>query len=248
MKIAIVGCGYVGSAMARHWKAAGHEISVTTRYSSRLPELESISDHVVVLGSYEFLTEQDAVLIAVAPGRGGNYEETYLGTVKKMLPYVQGKQVIYISSTSVYGDHQGEWVDETSEPLPMNENTSILLQTEKALPLESCVIRLGEIIGPGREIIERLKKYTGTYPGTGNQYCNLSPLPLIVEGLDCALNNRLVGVYNLCTDDHPTRRELYNALCDQNELPRVKWDPSQVSVHGGNKRIDSTKLTKLLNK
>jgi len=247
MKIAIVGCGYVGSAMARHWKTAGHEITVTTRYASRIPELESFSNHVVVLGSFNFLTEQDVVLIAVAPDRGGNYGETYLGTVKKVLPFVQGKHVIYISSTSIYGDHQGDWVDETNEPSPLNENTKILWQTEEVLPTQSCIFRLGEIVGPEREIIERLKKNSGPFPGTGNQYTNLSPLHLIVQGLDCALKNRLSGVYNLCTDDHPTRRELYDTLCDQHGLPRVEWDPSQVRMHGGNKRIVSKKFTNLLN-
>ncbi len=125
----------------------------------------------------------------------------------------------------------------------------ILIETEKTL-LESrtthkhvCVFRLGEIIGPGREVASRLKSRAGKpFPGTGENFTNFSHLSTIVKGLNCALENHLDGIYNLCEDLHLPRKELYDALCKELDLPQTLWDPSQFSHHAGNKRVSSAKI------
>ena len=107
----------------------------------------------------------DALLISVAPDSSSDYTSTYLQTaqlIAKEAPKISSlKHILYTSSLSVYGDHQGNWVIKHS-PAPANENAKILLETEKTLlncstnNLKVCVN--GEIYGPGREIENRLKR------------------------------------------------------------------------------------------
>lgn len=254
MKIAIVGCGYVGKAMATHWMSLGHALTVTTRSLSKADALRQYSDQVIVLENNSLakaLENQQVVLLSVAPDTSSEYEKTYLQTAKQLVSNLTNsiKNILYTSSTSVYGDHQGSCVDEETLPKPENKNAEILLETEQTLlevsskGVNVCILRLGEIIGPGRTIAERLRKLNGSYlPGTGKNYTNLSPIHNIVTGLDFALNRSLNGIYNLCNDLHIPRSELYDQICDQEGLPRIQWNNKLQSPHSGNKIISSAKI------
>lgn len=258
MKIGIIGCGYVGQAAALQWKkTAGHEISATTRSVEKMSHLQTIVDHVYLLNASHplqtFIEQQEVLLIAVAPGGTSDYIATYLETAKSVAEAVERaphlQQIIYTSSTSVYGDHQGAWVNEMTPLIPANENGWILAETEKILLgcasecRKACVFRLGEIYGPGREIAQRLRRMQGrVFAGMGEAYTNLIHLEEIVRASDFALTHRLSGLYNLCEDYHLPRRELYDKLCREEGLPAIQWDPSQVNPHAGNKRVSNEKL------
>ena len=260
MNVTIIGCGYVGKAVAKRWKTAGHCVSVTTRNPERVAELNEIADHVILLQGRELsailseqLVDQHVVLLCVAADNASQYESTYLHTAQALVKAVNSapalKQIIYTSSTSVYGEHCGEWVDENTQLAPSNANTKILVTTEQTLlDLQAetrrvCIFRLGEIIGPGREIADRLRRMSGqSLPGTGENYTNLSELKDIVEAIDFAVSHQLGGVFNLCGDLHITRKELYQQLCEKHGLSPVSWNTSVASIHGGNKRVSSQKL------
>lgn len=258
MKIGILGCGYVGSAAAEFLRKEGHQISVTTRNASRTDELKSFADHVFILPEsfQEFILQQEALIIAVAADSSHDYQSTYLGTAEKViqcLPHAkQLRQIIYTGSTSVYGDHQGNWVNETTFTEPQNENGRILLETEKLLLNQStntrhvCIFRLGEIYGPGRKIEDRLKNSQHKiFPGNGSQLTNLIELHDIVKAIRMALSLNLNGIYNLCNDHHISRKALYEQLCQKFGLASVQWDESQISPHGGNKKVSNQKMKDL---
>jgi saccharopine dehydrogenase-like NADP-dependent oxidoreductase len=92
MNIAILGCGYVGTAVARHWNRDNrYRITATTTTKERMSELEQVAQQVLVIkGDNEtalksVVQNQDIVLLSVAPTRGRDtvsYEETYLLTAK----------------------------------------------------------------------------------------------------------------------------------------------------------------------
>jgi nucleoside-diphosphate-sugar epimerase len=256
MKIGIIGCGYVGQAMALRWKPEGHTIAVTTRHPEKVPFFESLAHHVHVLKEgtlNNFLSQQDVVLVSVAPGASSDYRSTYLNTahqIKEQIAHTPRlKYVLYTSSTSVYGDHQGAWVDENTSIVPAHEQARILHETEQVLlscastHLKVCILRLGEIYGPGREISERLRRMQSqSFAGTGKSYTNLIHLTDIVEALDFTLQKRLEGIYNLCNDFHVPRRQLYEQLCQQKGIPPLQWDPTKTSQHAGNKRVSNQKI------
>ena len=62
IKVAIVGCGYVGSAVAEHWQAQGLDVLVTTTREERVAELKPLSNQVVVLSG----TDRDRLQAALA--------------------------------------------------------------------------------------------------------------------------------------------------------------------------------------
>lgn len=259
MKIAIIGCGYVGSALASKLKNDGHEITVTTRSELKVPFLKTISNHVTILQGNDkkalkaLLEQQDAVILSLAADSQEAYETTYLETAKAISQVIEDcqkvSQIIYTGSTSVYGDHQGATVDEKTAVTSIHSTGKILIQTEDVLlQLSSkkrnvCIFRLGEIYGPGRQIADRLRHLNGkTLPGTGKSITNLISLDDIVKAITFALNDHLNGIYNLCGDVHLTRKDFYDQLCAQEQLPAVLWDATKTSIHSGNKLVSNAKL------
>lgn len=254
MRICIIGCGYVGKAIAQKWRAGGHEIAVTTRSLERAYELRSVADLVYILDEdwSELIKKQDVVLVSVAPDVKSDYIQTYLRTAENLLKALKGSsvsQIIYTGTTSIYGDHQGDWVTEDTAPNPEHANAHILLETERIfLKMTSdtrnvCIFRLGEIYGPGRSVENRLQRMQGQkFPGNGQNYTNLIRLDEILSALDLSLKNKWSGIFNLCNDIHLQRKEWYQKICELHGWPPVQWDETLKNPHTGNKRVSNLKL------
>lgn len=257
MKVAIIGCGYVGTAVAKHWMAQGLEVLVTTTRQERVEELKKISTRVEVVTTAErdrlkaILSDRQVVLLCVASKRGASYRDTYLSTAKTMaeiLPHTPVEQLIYTSSCSVYGEHHGAWVTELMPPVPITDNGKIIEQTEETLlsatapQRKICVLRLGGIYGPGRTLAKIYSRAAGTTrPGNGEEATNWVHLSDIVGGIDWARQKQLAGLYNLVQEEVPTVRDLIAGVCDRNHLAPVMWDPSQPSTRK-NVRISNAKI------
>lgn len=259
MRIGILGCGYVGQALAKSLHFQGHQISVTTRSSQRIELLEPLANEIHLILQPDdllaFLTPLEVLIICVAPDSSSGYRSTYLDLAENIvqrLPQTKNlRQLIYTSSTSVYGDHEGEWVDEETDAQPLNENGRILLETEKCYltaseSVNTCIFRLGEIFGPGRLIEERLKRtYQNKFPGNGTPYTNLIHLDDIIRAIDLAIHLHLQGIFNLCNDLHIPRKEFYAGICHKWRIPAIQWDERLISSHGGNKRVNNQKFKAL---
>lgn len=247
MRTIIIGCGYVGSSLARFWRLRGYHVAVTTRNIEKRDALLSIADEVYVGREWGRATSgKDVVVVTVAPDSADQYENTYLDTARSLLPFLSTQQVIYTSSTSVYGDNAELHVTEESALYPTSPQARILAETEQVFlqAPHCCVLRLGEIVGPGRSPIDRLKKME-SFPGTGENPINLSYLDDIVSSIDFAATHRLKGIYNICADDHRSRKEYYESICMKNGLAPPTWDPSKKSMHGGKRIVISDKIKAL---
>lgn len=260
MKIGIIGCGYVGQAAALYWKQQGCHVAVTTRDPQRVSFLQSFSDEVCLLNHPHalpsFIAAQERLLISVAPDSSSDYHSTYLKTALQVAEYHHSspslRQILYTSSTSVYGDHQGGWVYENTAIAPIDEKNKILYETEQILlkcssnDLKICILRLGEIYGPQRRIEDRLRRmHTQPFPGSGAAYTNLIHLTDIVGALAFCVEHDCQGIYNLCSDFHISRRDFYADLCQREHLPPIEWNPSRSSHrHQGNKRVSNEKIKK----
>lgn len=248
MRILIVGCGYVGSAAAHLWKQKGHQVWATSRSPEKLTVLQTWVDRVFLADAiFPELKNVDAVLLSVAADDLNVYEETYLKTAERIIFHLPLKTpLLYTGSTSVYGDHEGNWVTEDSPLFPFTSQATILVKTEQTLIEKGhpvTLFRLSEIYGPQRMWNEKIRRLSGkTLAGNGLQYTNTIHRDDIISALDFALQNQLTGIYNLSDDTHLPRKELYFQLCQEMDLPPVQWDPTLVSVHGGNKRISNQKI------
>lgn len=257
MKVAIIGCGYVGSAVAKLWKEQGLDVLVTTTRQERVPQLSEIASRVEVLTGADgdrlkaVLADRQVVLLCMASKRGGSYADTYLGTAKtmaKVLPDTPVEQLIYTSTCSVYGEHHGAWVTEMMPPMPTTDNGKIIEQTEETLltaithQRKVCILRLGGIYGPGRTLEKIYGRAAGTTrPGKGEEGTNWVHLSDIVGGIDWARQTQLSGIYNLVQDEVPMVKDLIARVCDRHNLAPVTWDDSQPSTRK-NVRVSNAKM------
>ena len=258
MKTAIVGCGYVGSAIAQRWQAQGLDILATTTRHERRSELSVIAHHVEVLQGKDAkrmqaaLADRQIVLLCVGSKRGASYADTYLGTAQtlaEVLPDTAVQHLIYTSTSSVYGHQQGAWVTEAIPPQPATENGKVIAATEQTLlktatpQRQVCILRLGGIYGPGRTLEKIYSRAAGTTrPGKGDQSTNWVHLSDIVGAIDWVRQQQLEGIYNVVQDEIPTVRELIGRVCDRYHLAPVQWDETQPSTRAYNVRISNAKL------
>ncbi len=169
-RILIVGCGYVGGALARRLLAAEHSVFGLRRDVSALPEgVEGIEADISRAGAIGVLPGGlDAVVFAVGAKRRDPevYRSVYLDGLGQLLRALaeEGQRpgrVLFTSSTSVYGQSRGEWVDESSPTHPRDFAGELMLSAERLLfasPFASTSLRLGGLYGPGRErLLERIR-------------------------------------------------------------------------------------------
>ncbi len=259
MNIAIIGCGYVGSEASAIWSKKGYHVTATTRHPERLEELSRVAQKGLILkGNDEdelipLIANNDILIITIAADSPEHYESAYLNTAQIFrhlaLEMDLPRHLIYTSSTSIYGDHHGLWVDESSDLHGKGEQAKILIEAEKAyLSLQElgwhvCILRFAEIYGPGRELSKRVEQMIGhTLPGTGEHYTNMIHRQDCSSAIDYALRHHLEGVFNAADDEHPTRKELYDLISHKFKMPRVKWDPTLIGLHSGNKRVSNHKI------
>ncbi|MGB7520402.1 MAG: NAD(P)H-binding protein, partial [Spirulinaceae cyanobacterium] len=120
MKITILGCGYVGKAVANKWNAAGHNLTVTTTTPEKVTELEKVAQKVVVLKGDDLpaltklIADQETILFSIGAKKRtvAAYQEAYLNTAKNLVTALENsstvKQLIYTGSYALYGDQKGE--------------------------------------------------------------------------------------------------------------------------------------------
>ena len=261
MKIAIIGCGYVGSAIARLWHQQQHEVTVTTTTPEKLSDLQAIASEVAIVYGNDLDTlkkiiqDKEVILLCIGAKQRTvtGYRQSYLATAKNLVTVIQEiptvKQLIYTSSYGILGNKNGEWADETAAVSPISEQGEILSQTEQVLlslsnsALKVCVFRLSGIYGTGRELIKIFRSRSGTIrPGNGKDYTNWVHLDDIVNGIEFARQKQLSGIYNLNSDEILSTGEFFDRLFATHSLPPITWDTSQASLRPYNLKLDNQKL------
>ena len=257
--IAIVGCGYVGSEVALKWTQQGYHVTGTTRNPEKLAEIGKVTQKAMLIkenGDADFaplITSNEVILVSISADTIHKYESAYLHTAQAFrhlaLEMDLPRRLIYTSSTSVYGDHMGRWVDEESELLGATEQAKVLIETENTylslveLGWHVCILRLAEIYGPGREISQKVREAQNVaLPGDGSQYTNMVHRADCAGAIDYVLRHHLEGIYNLADDDHPTRKVLYSQVAENLHFPPPIWDAELSRLHSGNKRISNHKI------
>jgi nucleoside-diphosphate-sugar epimerase len=165
MRVLISGCGYVGTALGLLLAgddAGHHEVFGLRRNVDALPpEIRPVRADLSRPLPPDVLPEDlDAVVLAASPGGPSDeaYETAYVGGPRRLLAALEARgdavrRVVLVSSTGVYGQRDGEWVDEDSPAEPATASGRLLLEGERLVlggPFPATVLRLGGIYGPGR--------------------------------------------------------------------------------------------------
>lgn len=262
MKALIIGCGYVGSRVARFWHEAGEGVTVTTTTEAKKSQLKEIASEVVVLTGSDLSTlkqvvaNQDVIVLCVGAKQSSpeGYKKAYLETAHNVVTAIKAnnsvQQLIYTSSYGILSNKNGDTVDESISVNPATEKGKIMAQTESVLlsavdntAFNVCVFRLSGIYGKGRELIKIFKSRAGTtQPGEGKNYTNWVHVDDIVRAIDFASRQRLQGIYNLTSEEVLTKKEFFHKLFQAHNLADIIWDSSQPSTGSYNMRLSNQKL------
>jgi len=176
-RVLIAGCGFVGTKLALELAADGDEVWGLSPSPSDLPApIHPLAADVTKPESLRDLPANlDLVFFTVAPERHDDegYASVYVSGLRNLIDALlaQGqrpRRVLFTSSTAVYEQGGGEWVDEASPTEPRSFSGRRLLQAESLLhasPFPSVVVRLAGIYGPGRgRMVASVRDGTATIP------------------------------------------------------------------------------------
>jgi nucleoside-diphosphate-sugar epimerase len=266
---AILGCGYVGEEVARAWKQEGHALWATTTRRERLGELAELVETPLIFDStdpstnLEFTADLDGILVSFAPSKGsevdlGQYRKTFLGGLQRLVEMLDRRprntplQIVHLSSCGVYGNRHGALTNETAPIIDIHPVNQVLLQAEEMMEsirsekIKVCVLRLGGIYGPGRDIPSMLLSAAG-----GLVQRNGQNVPCwihrddIVRGACFAFDQGLDETYNLVNDTQLSGQELTDRLCERAGLPLAKWLTIDTTDRILNARVSNEKLKQI---
>ncbi|VAW04687.1 Nucleoside-diphosphate-sugar epimerases [hydrothermal vent metagenome] len=198
------------------------------------------------------------VLISTAPGTNG---DPVLKEYKNKINEIAGSLswIGYLSTTGVYGDHQGGWVDEATALTPATERGKLRVAAENqwksmgSLPLH--IFRLAGIYGPGRGPVEKLRNGTARRIVKENQVFSRIHVEDIAQVLKASMANPSPGaVYNVCDNDPAPPQDVigYAAKLLGVEVPpeipfeNAGLSPIARSFYAESKRVRNDRILKEL--
>ena len=248
MRLVCLGFGYSASFFARHCLKQGVEVIGTTRQTQKqAPEgITLIAPEMV----HDYLPQADVVLISVPPGEGHDWALALCQNTR----FHHLKWLGYLSSTGVYGDHQGEWVDEDTPPRPFDERSIARFDAERdwlslGLPVHS--FRLAGIYGPQRNILRRLQAGAARRIIKQSHVFSRIHVEDIAQTLWASLQQPSPGaIYNLADDLPAPSHELVEYAAQLLKIeppPAENYNESRVSpmmrsFYAANRRIKNQKI------
>jgi nucleoside-diphosphate-sugar epimerase len=250
----IVGCGYLGSRVAPLWRAQGHRVFAVTRTKDRVEELarlgaEAVVGDVLDPASLRRLPEVDGVLWCVGLDRtaGSTMREVYVQGLGNVLDALPGApRFVYVSSTGVYAQGEGEEIDEEAAVGPVEESGWVVLEAERLLRRrrpDAVVLRFAGIYGPGR-LPRAAALLQGTPLATDpDGWLNLIHVADGARAVLAAFERGAPGaVYNVSDGSPVRRREFYARLAEVLAAAPPRFAPPGREP---GRRIRSEKLLRL---
>ena len=243
-KISILGCGWLGLPSAKSLLSKGYEVKGSTTSESKLEVLKNagispfqiqLEAHQIIGKIEDFLKETSVLIIDIPPGLRRDFstslEMTFVNKVKTLIPFIEKsgiQKVIFVSSTSVYGDSFPiVEITEETKPNPDTESGKQLVIAETLLQSNSyfktTVIRFGGLLGDDRHPIKFLAGRTNVENPEApvNMIQREDCIGIIEKSLDFAQDNKWEWnqTFNAVAPQHPTRKEYYHKKAQILNLP-----------------------------
>lgn len=247
MKVLLAGCGDIGQRTGARL-TPNYQCFGLRRHPQNLPDTISpiVGNMADTQGLEEILsTGFDVVVVTLTPDQFTEqaYRQSYLAGATALATAIgnielKPKLVIWVSSTSVYGNNQGDWVDEASPTNPASFSGKLLLEAEQqiqSLPSAHSIVRFSGIYGPGRtRMLSQIKAGVGR-PAKPEQWSNR------IHSEDCAgvlahlierfAQNRPIEPLYLATDCAPvTQHKMRNWLATQMQVELTDETVEQKSI------------------
>jgi nucleoside-diphosphate-sugar epimerase len=252
----IFGCGYLGHRVARRWREGGQQVFVVTRDAERAARLaregfDPIVGDVACPASLAKLPTVQTVLYAVGfdPAAGHSIRDVFVDGWRALLDLLPGDtgKIVYASTTGVYGQSRGEWVDEDSPCEPRRERARACLEAEEvlkchALGNRAVILRLAGLYGPGRvpsaETIARHQPIAASPDG----YLNLIHVEDAVEVILAAEDRARPPRTYVVADGNPVERKTYfEILARLAHAPPPRFERASTAPSPAVQRAESNK-------
>jgi len=263
--IAIIGCGSVGTRLAEWYRQRGIAVSALVQRAESVKALDQkgIQAFAADLDSADSLSAfpwQFSHYHYFVPPQAHGDDDPRMRHFLAALRHQQSHcRLVYLSTTAVYGNCQGQWVDETRPPNPESNRGKRRYHAEQAVRQwagpgrEFVILRVGGIYGPGRLPEQRLRDGLPVLAQQQSPFVNRIHEADLVQVCDAAaLRGKAGSIYNV-SDGHPSTMTAYfNAVADVLGLPRppqLAWPeaeqqltPALLSYLRESRRLDNTKL------
>ena len=240
--ITILGCGWFGLPLAKSLLSKGYNVKGSTTSATKLKTLKEaeimpfqiqLNEQEIIGNVSDFLHETDVLIIAIPPGLRkeilSSEEMTFINKMKTLIPYIEKsgiQKVLFVSSTSVYGDRFPiiEYTEST-QTHPDTESGRQLVLSEKLLQsnihFKTTVIRFGGLLGEDRHPIKFLAGRTQIENPDGpvNLIQREDCIGIIIKALDFAYKDKWGETFNAVAPQHPTRKNYYQKKAQQFNLP-----------------------------
>lgn len=257
-RILIAGCGYLGGALGSALARDGHTVWGLRRSQWRPPKgVQALRADLTRTDSLNELPEQIDTVFYTAAAKSRNpavYRDVYLDGLDNLLRALtdlgeRPRRVLFTSSTSVYAQRRGEWVDEESVTQPDQPTAELLLLGERLLlasDFESVVLRLGGLYGPGRTgLIDRVRRGDARIRPGPPHYTNRIHQRDAVDALRHLMDLPRPDPLYLGVDSEPSEEgEVYRWLAERLGAPEPRpADPDdEPRTRSGSKRCRNTRL------
>lgn len=251
-----IGHGYAARALARIILPEGWRVIGTTRSRENAGTLLSSGIDVLVWPGSDLcdaIGQATHVLVSVPPGIDG--DSVLQGERDRLLAH--GKRlewVGYLSTTGVYGDHGGGWVDESTSPSPSTERGRRRVLAEAAwaktgLPVH--VFRLAGIYGPGRGPFRKVLDGTARRVIKPGQVFSRIHVSDIARVLKASMERPDPGaIYNVCDDEPAPPEEVIACAARLLGVPvpeavpfdKAELSPMARSFYTESKRVSNRKV------
>lgn len=265
-EIFIAGCGYTGLKVARHELERGARVQALVRSPAgaerlRTAGIEPLAGDLDDRTSLAALS-LDGVLIYyfVPPPAYGVDDPRLRALLDAIGPHVRPRRVVLLSTTGVYGDCGGMWIDEERPPNPQTDRARRRLAAEQQLhawahtcDVPFAILRVAGIYGPGRLPIERLKQGSPVLREAESPWSNRVHVDDLAAACLAAADHDGSGrVYNI-SDGHPTTMTDYFSrvadACGLSRPPEISMVQAQTALNAEmlsylseSRRIDNTRM------
>ncbi|WP_316814911.1 NAD(P)H-binding protein [Pedobacter nyackensis] len=219
--ISVLGCGWYGLELAKALINQGYLVKGSSTTPEKLEMLSTynIEPFLVNIQKDEekfnpSFFKSDLLFVCIPPKRNAAEQADFYYKIERIINAVKEnrvKQLVFISSTAVYGDTNAE-LTELNTPQPETDSGKAMLKVESLLKNQndftSTIIRFGGLVGP--------KRHPGRFfAGKENIPNGKAPINLIhlddCIGISLAiLKNEAFGyTFNACSPDHPSKQDFY---------------------------------------
>jgi nucleoside-diphosphate-sugar epimerase len=260
----IIGCGFLGQGLGRLLCQRRDRVFGTVRSPARAAAIADLGIEPVIAdvlspGSLRALPSVDRMFYCVGFDRApvATMKAVYVDGLKNVLESLPNSvtRLVYASSTGVYGQTDGEWVDEASRTDPRHESGKVCLEAEtcarawaQTRQASAVVLRYAGLYGLGRVVRRSLVEQGAPIPGDPHKFLNLIHIDDAARAAATALAaDRPESIY-LIGDDRPvTREEYYSRVATLLQAPKPRFEPSKPGSTGAsrdetNKRVCNRRM------